>query len=271
MIRRGEPFEAVLGRKGTVEFLKDTLRLSWESYERKESRALLLDRLRLLLLGRVQRRGIGADEMLLELSELAVESSLTFRDSLRSVTRPVEGLIARGYDRIRRWEERADERLNRIRKIHLKEPQSLLPVGMYVDDALDALEDAADLALALEAIFKETVLPRDLVSLLEQSAEVAVRSAQLFYRILHRYRELVRGGIGEALFDLINELKQAEMAGDKIKREFYWKFLSAAGDLKILFALRDMCEEIESAINAFKRAGFQIHDLAYAAMERIHG
>lgn len=270
-IRRGEPLSAILGRKGAFEFLKETLRLAWESYERKEPRALLLDRLRCLLLGRVQRRGMGSDEMLLELSVLGVETAITFRDSLRCVTRPVEGLIARNFDRISRWEQRADERLNRIRKIHLKEPQSLLPVGMLVDDALDALEDAADIALALEAKFDARALPRNLIAMLERGAELTVRAAQLFHRVVHRYRELVRGGIGEALFDLINDLKQAEVEGDKLKRDFHWTFLSAEGDLKILLTLRELLAKQETALNAFGRAAFLIHDLAYAAMEQIHG
>lgn len=270
-IRRGEPFNAILGRKGSVEFLQDALRLALESYERKEPRALLLDRLRCILFARVQRRGIGADEMLRELAGLAVEAALTFRDALRSVSRPVPGLIARSHRRICAWEETADERLNRIRKIHLKESQPLLPVGACVDDALDALEDAIDIAHAVESHGADGNLPAETVDLLERGAETAVRAAQLFYRILHRYRELVRGGTPERLFDLINELKQAEGAGDEIKRELRWKLLSSPGDPRVLVTLRELGEHVEEAINSLKRAGFLIHDLAYAAMERIHG
>jgi uncharacterized protein Yka (UPF0111/DUF47 family) len=270
-IRRGEPFTAILGRKGAAEFLREALRLSYESYARKEPRALLLDRLRCLLLGRVQRRGLGADEMLLELAGLAVETALTFRDALRAVTRPSRGLIVRSHARICQWEERADERLNRIRKLHLKEPQPLLAVGACVDDALDALEDAGDLAHAIESHVDVDLLPGELMANLERSAEVTIQSAQLFFRIFHGYRELVRGGMAETLFNLINELKKSEHLGDRLKREFRWKVLSVPGDPRVVLTLRDLSDSIESAINAFRRAGFQIHDLAYSAMERIHG
>ncbi len=270
-IRRGEPFSAILGRKGAVEFLQDTLRLALESYERKEPRALLLDRLRCLLLARLQRRGLGPDEMLRELAGLAVEAALTFRDALRSVSRPVAGLIARSHARITSWEERADERLNRIRKIHLKEPQPLLPVGVCVDDALDALEDAIDIARAMEARGAEGTLPGGIFQIIERAAEVTLQAAQLFYRIFHRYRELVRGGTPEKLFDLINELKQAEQTGDQLKRDFRWKILSCDGDPRVLITLRELSERVEEAINSLKRAGYLIHDLAYTAMERVQG
>jgi uncharacterized protein Yka (UPF0111/DUF47 family) len=270
-VRRGEPLTSILGRKGAVEFVKDTLRLCGESYQRQEPRALLLDRLRVSLLARAQKRGRGADEMLLELAGLAVETALSFRDSIRGLTRPIPGLIERNYQRICQWEERADERLGRIRKLHLKEPQALLPVGDYVDDALDALEDAGNLALALEAHFDKRVLPAEMMAMLEEAAELTLRASQLFFRVLHRYRELVRGGIGEALFDEINFLKQTEVEGDKLKRAFRWKFLSMPGDSRVLVTLRELGDEIESALNALSRAGFLIHDLAYAAMERSHG
>lgn len=270
-IRLGEPFTAILGRKEAIEFLKETLKLSLESYERKEPRALLLDRLRVQLLGRAQRRGLRADEMLLELAGLAVECSLTFRDALRSVTRPSRGLIARSHERICRWEERADERLGRIRKVHLKEPQPLLPVGKCVDDALDALEDGGDLALRLEAHLDEGSVPTDLVRILERGAELTVQAAQLFYRIFDRYRALLRGGVPEALFDLINELKKTEQEGDRLKRELRWKFLSSQGDIRLLLTMTELGDKLEESLNALSRAGFLIHDLAYTAMERIQG
>jgi uncharacterized protein Yka (UPF0111/DUF47 family) len=209
--------------------------------------------------------------MIRELAGLAVESALTFRDALRSVSRPVPGLIARSHERICAWEERADERLNRIRKIHLKDPQPLLPVGASVDDALDALEDAIDLSHAIEVHAVDGNPPAEMLRMLEQAAETVVQSAQLFYRILHRYRDLVRGGTPETLFDLINELKQAEQSGDRLKREFRWKVLSSRDDPRVLLTLRELGDQVEEAINALKRAGFLVHDLAYTAMERIHG
>jgi len=200
-----------------------------------------------------------------------VEAALTFRDGLRALTRRVDGLIGRSYKRICQWEERADERINRIRKMNLRDPQPLLPVADYVDDALDALEDAANLTMALEAHFDKSTIPAEMISMLEEGAELTLRAAQLFFRVIHRYRELVRGGLGEALFDTINELKQTEVEGDKLKRTFRWKFLSLPGDAKVHIALREVGEEVEDAINALSRAGFLVHDLAYSAMERGRG
>ena len=43
------------------------------------------------------------------LASLSVEASLAFRDALRTITRPMPGLIARSHGRISGWEERADE------------------------------------------------------------------------------------------------------------------------------------------------------------------
>ncbi len=288
-VRLGEPLGEILGRKGALEFMKDVLRLSRESYDKKEPRILLVDRLRCLLRARAQRRGGSADEMLLELAGLAVEASLAFRDAVRAITRPVPGLIQRSYVRIAGWEERADDRLNRIRKLHLKDDQPLLPVAVKVDDALDALEDACDLARSISERSEARSPGGELVSMLEESAELALRSSQLFLRILHRYRELAGGGLGEPLFSAINELKQTEKKGDQLKRSFRWKFLSppegvgdgprppagGGGDAPrgtlTLLALRELQGSVEEAINSLCRGGFLVHDLAYAAMERRNG
>jgi len=270
-VRLGEPLSSILGRKGSVEFMKDVLRLCRESYDRKEPRILLVDRLRCQLLARVQRRGGSAEEMALELASLSVETSLVFRDALRTMTRISPGLISRSHQRIIRWEERADDRLNRIRKLNLREPQPLLPVAEKIDDAMDALEDGCDLARAISGRFDAKALPAELVGMLEESAELALCSAQLFLRTVYQYRELVQGGIGEKLFNTIYRLKQAESRGDQIKRAFRWKFLEAPGDLKMLGALRELQELIEEAINSWCRGAFLIHDLAYTAMESRHG
>ena len=270
-VRLGEPLSEILGRKSSVEFMKEVLRLCRECLDRKEPRILLVDRLRCLLLARAQRRGGSADEMLLELGSLGVEASITFRDAIRAVTRPVAGLVTRAHARICAWEERADDRLNRMRKLHLKEPQPLLPVAEKLDDALDSLEDAGDLAQVLSERLKGEMLPEEMVRLVEEQSELALESAQLFLRSLYRYRELLRGGLGEPLFASINELKQAEQRADTVKRSFRWKFLEAPGDAKAHMALRELHERIEEAINSLCRGGFLIHDLAYAAMEQRHG
>ncbi len=279
-VRLGEPLSEILGRKGSVEFMKEVLRLCRESYDRKEPRILLVDRLRCQLLARAQRRSGSADQMLVELASLAVEASLTFRDALRAMTRPVPGLIARCHTRIAAWEARADDRLNRIRKLNLKENQPLLPVSEKIDEALDALEDATDLARSVADRLPQPHKDKDpsearsgteMVTMLEEAAEVALQSAQLFLRILYRYRELARGGLGEALFRAINDLKQAEQKGDDLKRTFRWKFLAAQGDVRLLLALREVGACIEEAINSLCRGGFLVHDLAYSAMEQRNG
>jgi uncharacterized protein Yka (UPF0111/DUF47 family) len=269
-VRLGEPLSEILGRKGSVEFMKDVLRLCRECYEKKEPRILLVDRLRCQLLARTQKRGGTADEMVLELASLSVEASLAFRDALRTITRPMPGLIGRSHGKISAWEERADDRLNRIRKLHLKEPQPLLPVAEKVDDALDALEDACDLARAVSEGFEPRSLPSELVAMLEEASELALASAQLFLRVFFRYRGLLRGGLGEPLFSMINELKQAEQRGDQIKRTFRWKFLASAEDAKVLLALRELGAALEETLNSLCRGGFLIHDLAYTAMEQRH-
>jgi uncharacterized protein Yka (UPF0111/DUF47 family) len=269
-VRRGEPLNSILGRQQAMEFMKDSLRLCRESYERKDSRILLVDRLRCQLLLRAQKRGGSAAEILVELATLAVEAALAARDALRAVTRPMPGLIARSYERVQRWEEKADERLNRIRKLNLKEPQPLLPVAAFVDDAMDALEDLSDLARVLEEHFPARSAPPEMVALLEEAMELALRAAQLFFRVLRHYRELLRGGIGEALFDAIDELKQTEQQGDRLKRSFRWRFLTVPAEPKLLLALQQVQDALEESINAMSRAGFLIHDLAYDAMERSH-
>jgi len=270
-VRLGEPLSSILGREGSLEFIRDALRLAKESYDRREPRILLVDRLRCSLLARAQKLGGGADEMLVELAGLAVEASLAFRDALRAVTRPIPGLIARSHERIARWEERADDRLNRIRKLHLKEPQPLLPVAEMVDDALDSLEDACDLTRALSECFPQGALPGELLAILEESAELSLQSSQLFLRIVHLYRRLVHRGIAEPLFSMINELKIAEQRGDEVKRQFRWKSLPSPADHRLLQLLGELKDREEEAINALSRGGFRIHDLAYAAMENHHG
>jgi uncharacterized protein Yka (UPF0111/DUF47 family) len=205
------------------------------------------------------------------MAALAVESGLAFREALRAVSRPLPGLIARNSERVKAWEEKADERLNRIRKLHQKDPQPLLPLAGLVDDALDALEDAADLALAIDELLKDSAKHEELVAAAEEGAELALKSAQLFLKVLHQYSALVRGGAGEELFDTIDELKQTENQGDKLKRACLWKFLSTPEDSRFLFALRGIQERLEEAMNALSRAGFLVHDLAYRAMERNHG
>ncbi len=107
--------------------------------------------------------------------------------------------------------------------------------------------------------------------MLEEGAELALESAQLFLRVLYRYRELARGGLGEPLFRTIHALKQAEQRGDVLKRDFRWKFLAAPGDVRTLLALRELGEAIEETINSLCRGGFLVHDLAYAAMEQRNG
>jgi uncharacterized protein Yka (UPF0111/DUF47 family) len=270
-VRLGEPLSSILGREGSLEFIRDALRLARESYDRREPRILLVDRLRCSLLARAQKLGGGADEMLLEVAGLTVEASLAFRDALRAVTRPLPGFISRSHERIARWEERADDRLNRIRKLHLKEPQPLLPVAELVDDTLDALEDACDLTRALSECFPPGSLPGELMAILEESAELNLQSSQLFLRIVHLYRRLVHGGIAEPLFSMINELKIAEQRGDEVKRLFRWKSLPSSIDHRMFQVLGELKDREEEAINALSRGGFRIHDLAYAAMENHHG
>ena len=136
---------------------------------------------------------------------------------------------------------------------------------------MDSLEDAGDLAQVLSERLKGEKLPEEMVRLVEEQSELALESAQLFLRSLYRYRELLRGGLGEPLFASINELKQAEQRADVVKRSFRWKFLEAPGDAKAHMALRELHERIEEAINSLCRGGFLIHDLAYAAMEQRHG
>ncbi|MBI4585106.1 MAG: hypothetical protein HY717_13930 [Planctomycetes bacterium] len=193
-VRRGEPLSSILGKEGSIEFIKEALRISRETCDRQESRILLVDRLRCQLLMRAQKRTGRADDLLLEMASLGVEAGLTLRDALRALSRPNLGLITRSCERIQKWEERADDRLNRIRKLGIKDPQPLLAVAMYVDDAMDAMEDAADLARAFEEHYAGKAITPELLAMIEEGAELALRATQLFYKIIHHYRELVGGG-----------------------------------------------------------------------------
>ncbi len=258
-IRPGEPLYQVLGKEATIGFLQQVLRLTSTGLLNGEPELLICDRVKAAFVQCYRTRSRGPLAGCRDLTGLVVESAMTVRDMLRALSRGDHEFVKRSATRVNRWEEESDVILNGIRKgkrdHNLKTP-ALTP-AVFIDDAQDALEEAAHVLLLIEP---ET-LPGELRFGLEEAADLSVRAAQEGYKAVAAAEGTFDApGYLEDFSHSIDRLDTISHTAQSLRRDFRRTLLSAP-DLGSAFTLLvvTLANELTKAARSLARAGFALH------------
>ncbi|MBD3163302.1 MAG: hypothetical protein GF346_12555 [Candidatus Eisenbacteria bacterium] len=260
-IRAGEPITSILGRRATIEFLQEILRITSRELLAGTSELVIRDRIKGLFLHRYRIRTRGPLEACRELAGLAVEEALTIRDMIRAVGRNDRAFLERNVRRTQRWEEEGDSILARFRKEARGRSRAarLLPAARRLEEQGDCLEEAAYLLLLLDP--ERT--PPDVRFGLERLGELCVRAAQEGYKTVSAAQDLHHQDSStiEEFSRRLDRLVAIAEGAKELRREVRGRLVgweTAPAGMLVLVA--DTAAELLGACENMARAGLTLHE-----------
>ena len=156
--------------------------------------------------------------------------------------------------RMREAEHRADETTHEIvRRVNSTfvtpfDREDIYSLASSLDDVMDFMEEAVDLALLYEV--------EDLPSELADQVEVIQRCAELTAESMPRLQSM------KDLEEYWIEINRLENAGDKSYRRILARLFSGSYDALEVLKLKDIVDSLEHAIDAFEKVANVVEQIA---------
>lgn len=262
-IRPGETLIQVLGRRASMEFLKEALDITSKGLSAATSELLIRDRVKAAFLRHYRSRARGPLDTCRELAGLGVEEALTIREMLRELHRGDSEYLERNVLRVKQWEGQGDEILARFRKEARGRGRAarLLVTAMRIEDQQDYLEEAAYLLVMIDPERSPYAVRHGL----ERLADLCIRSAQEIYRTVAAAEDVHSepGGLDDFSRRVDHLVSISEMAKD-LRREVRgelarWENAPAGALVTIL----DFSSELLGACESMARAAMALHEAIF--------
>lgn len=253
----GARLDDVLGSKAAVQYLRFVFRAATEALREGRPDALLLDEIRVELLGSLLSVRHTVLDYASEQVGLAIEIASAVRDALIGGGASPESVARRAKE----WERRADELVNLARELgrrsaNVAELARLVERG---DDTVDALEDAA-FHLSLVApggIGKPVLAP------LAALAELALHTAQEYLKAVECARDLGRGaprGEVQDFLQSVHRIVELEQKGDDAERSVHAALAHDGAEARGVFVVAEVARGLESATDALMHNALALRD-----------
>ena len=261
----GEPLYQIIGRERTSEYFQWVLQRASKGLLAKEPLLLIKDEIRAELLRRFHSTEQDLMEICSEHASLIVETAGVVRDSLLYIAYKGDpDLVLRNSKRAKGWESQADEFVNRVRTIskRIKNAGLFEKLISHMDDAIDALEDAAFSA----SLTPQVGISRKILGSLETMAGIVLKSSQEFLKTIYAYQcstRIYTLNEMQAFFGSAAQVISLERTCDEAFREANRVIFEDSTDFKEVMLARDLAGKIEEASNSLMLSAFTIRERAF--------
>ncbi len=260
----------VLGSSRTRQYFEWVFRTASNGLRSGAPRALLRDEVKAELLRYFHTLDEDLLGMCIEQASLLVELARSVEDSLSGLA---DGAPPERADRAatqaKAWEKAADEIVARVRTITRRSgtPELFRELVGIVDDAVDALEDAAfSLKLA-----SGHVRSQELFAVLGGIARIVTESAQEFLKSVHALGLLGPASREEELQGFLGSTSRVaglEESCDVALRAAREKIWSSGADFRESALALEVAGHLEQSTNHLKRAAYTIKDDVFERLNR---
>ena len=264
----------IIGSERATEFLKFTLKTAAEGLLAGHSELLIRDEVRAELRHYLDTAHQGLVELAAEHATLIVELATAARDCLLLPGCCADpGFVQRMAVRAKKWEHRADELVTKARAPWAEhvESKAIAELLRIADDAADDLEEALFLLTLLEqhsSTLEDTrFLSGESHDVLQDLANLVVRSAQEYLKAVENARYISRGSLREEMGDFLKAVDNTislEHQSDDAHRRAMASILRFSGDGKQLYLFTEVADNLESASDAMMRAALTLKDYVLA-------
>lgn len=253
----GARLDDVLGSKAAVQYLRFVFRAATEALREGRPEALLLDEIRVELLGSLLSVRHTVLDYASEQVGLAIEIASAVRDALIGGGASPQSAARRAKE----WERRADELVNLARELgrrsaNVAELARLVERG---DDTVDALEDAAfHLSLVAPGRIGKPVLAP-----LAALAELALHTTQEYLKAVEGARDLGRGtprGEVQDFLQSVHRIVELEQKGDDAERAVHAALAHDGAEARGVFVVAEVARGLESATDALMHNALALRD-----------
>jgi len=265
-----ERLSEVLGTTRTRQYFQWVFRTAGHGLASGESRVLLRDEVKAELLRYFHTLDEDLLGMCIEQASLLVELATSVEDSLSALAEGAgPDLAERGATRAKGWEKSADEIVVRVRTITRRSdsPDLFRDLVGTVDDAVDALEDAAfSLKLATEHVRTKAVFT-ELVGI----ARIATEASQEFLKSIHTIGLLGPASREEDMQDFLasaDRVASLEESCDVALRTARQRIWSGGVDFRECALALEVAGHLEQSTNHLKRAAYTIKDDVFERLNR---
>ncbi len=246
-----------LGEDGTVQFLREVLRIASEELRKDRPAATVRDLLRAELLTRVASISDRILDVAIDHAALMLDLGNLVRAALLDGRAASRELVARATA----WEALADRQVSAIRDLcgHGGE-RSWRGIASVADDAADDFED-----VAFRLQFLPADIPADVREGLLRLSGHAVAAVGHYVRLLCAVRNLRRGSPRlemRAFLDCVEKLHDQEHATDKAERDVFAALMRAEVSAKTLNLVTAIAAGLERTADALLRGGRLVSDHA---------
>jgi uncharacterized protein Yka (UPF0111/DUF47 family) len=252
----------VLGAARTRQYFQWVLRTATHGLLAGQPRVLLRDEVKAELLRYFHTLDEDLLGMCVEQASLLVELAMSVEESIASLTQGLGAELAeRGAFRAKGWEKSADEIVARVRTITRRSatPPLFRDLVGIVDDAIDALEDAAfSLKLATDQVRSP-----DTYAALGALAHLATEASQEFLKCVHTIGLLGPASREEEMQEFLtssDRVASLEEQCDVTLRAVRQQVWSGNYGFKEGALALEVAGHVEHATNHLKRAAYTIKD-----------
>lgn len=253
----GARLDDVLGSKAAVHYLRFVFRAATEALREGRPEALLLDEIRVELLGSLLSVRQSVLDYASEQVGLAIEIASAVRDALIGGGASTESAARRAKD----WERRADELVNLARELG-RRSANIADLARLVergDDTVDALEDAA---------FHLSLLPpgrlaQPVLAPLAALAELALHAAQEYLKAVEGARDLGRGAPRDDVQDFlqsVHRIVELEQKGDEAERAVHSALAHDGAEARGVFVIAEVARGLETATDTLMHSALALRD-----------
>jgi hypothetical protein len=249
--------QSALGEDGTVEFLREVLRIASEELRRGRSALAIRDLLRAELLARVASIADRIVDIAIDHAALMLDLGNLVRAALLEGRAAPDSVVKRANA----WEALADRQVTHIRDLCGNGTEwTWRTIASGADDAADDFEETA-----FRLQFLPDDLPAEIREVLSRLAEYAVAAVKDYVRLLCALRNLHRGAPRRDMrefLEFVERLHDQEHATDEAEREVFSRLMRADVDAKTLNIVTAVADGLEEAADALLHAGRLVSDHA---------
>ncbi len=253
-----EPLHQILGREKCIEYFKWVLRKAATGLLAGNSRYLIRDEIKVELLGNFGSVYEDLMGMCEDHASLIIEAATTVNDSL--LQRDGD-FTARSAQKVRIWEDRADELVSKIRTLSrsIEEASFFAALINASDDALDHLEEASFFTTLILPDARSREVHADLCTI----AEIAQRCSQEFLKAIISAREVHKSHSREEIQDFLmasDSIIGMEKECNEARRKTVQRILREGADDKEFLVYFELARSIGASANSLIKAEGIMHD-----------
>lgn len=255
-LRYGQRLDALIDEKRAVSFLKEAMKAASVGLRQQRSRRSINDEIKACLRSYFESERLGIFRIAAAHAAVGYDLALAvFEAILRAAPEAQAQWLHRFAATAARLESKGDALLNAAREDikRFNRPQSLLRFAEHTDDAIDELEEAANLIdLAKAAACTSETLAR-----MRPLAEHALSGAQELVKLIECAASITRADVRDDLDEFMGALERIvriEHQADDALRSFRRWLIEQDPGQKQIIVLHELAKALEAATDGQARA-----------------